>query len=186
MRIRADASGLIKRWERVHQNLENEMIGAIREAANIVPQACVEALNASIVRRNESEGTLGKSIDGTVIHTDKKIIAGIGNMEEMTAKAPYWQMIDEGSGVKDRTKSIVGRWIPGWFVDSGGNRVPFDGSRTPGSPSSDRFFYIKGQGSYMVIRNEIKPHHYFLTGRNISRPKISAKFAEGMKRAFRT
>jgi len=80
---------------------------------------------------------------------------------------------------------MVGNVVPGWFVDTGGNRVPFDGGRTPGSVSLDRFFFIWDFGSFMTIKNEIKPHNYFLAGLHVSQPEIRGIFARGIAVAFR-
>ena len=181
MRMSGDASDVLKKLEQVYQRIVAENEKAMENTAKAVTESVQVQLRASILRPNESDGTLEKSITGEVRKSGSQIMAGIGNIEKMTQAAPYWQAIDQGSG------HMVGKYIPGWFDSVSGGRVAFDKSKSPlMSPSYDVFLFMPhaSGGSFMHVRRPIRPKYYFEAGRMAVEQKVNGFFQEGFRRAF--
>ena len=169
-------------------NMEQAMIQAVQLTTDNVK----ESLRASILRPNESDGTLENAVHGEVVKEGGHLIGGIGKIEKMDKEAPYWRVQDSGSA------HMVGKFVPGFFIDQGGNQVPFDSARMPHSyrttatkKSMDSFIFMRqyrgtlNYGEGMWITTPIRPKHFFEAGRLKSEQKVHSFFDEGFKRAFK-
>jgi hypothetical protein len=202
IRLTCDGSDVISG----HQELRKKIVKGIEETCPKAGEVGVfeirQDLRGKILRPREGTDSLASNIDYEIVRGPDRTLIGIGNIESLNSRVPYWRVIDEG------TVSPINRYVPGFFVDPTGNVVPFDPARGPvvgpsggGEPTEDIFVYtgsspawrkatqyIPGEapsGSMMYVRKPIAAKHYFDSGAMEAWPKIISLFARAFGMAFR-
>jgi hypothetical protein len=93
---------------------------------------------------------------GTVIPGG--FLAGIGDMKQLYAQAPYWDMVEEGS------TEYVGEEVSGFWADSSGQPWGLGSYPFPGSPKASRYpkdRFIGAQAVDMIIKTPIQAHNFY-------------------------
>ena len=187
----------------VHKRMAANMMRASVIAAERSKEVLVDEIQRDLKRKTlrplASQGTLSRAITGKVSKDfTHNVVIGVGDMDKMTEAAPYWQLQDEGG-------PIVSNIVPGFFVDMGGRRIPFNAASmpSPGASTTDRFIYtgnkrranpvemVGGQfalagtrPSFMYVTRSVRPKHYFDSGAMVAFDKVMKIFNSSLRRIF--
>ncbi len=191
MQIRIDGSDVMRQHEFMMKVLIDSQEAVADKAKDVLVEEIRGDLQSKILRPNESglksafgdarpkrqDERLVANITGQVEKHVGNTVIGVGDIEAMNTKVPYWRIQDEGG-------PVTAPAVPGYWVNNAGVRVAGDTSRMPGpgATSGDAFIYNPDSPTIMFVRSHIQPKNYFDSGERVARPKVMRLF----ERAFRS